>query len=677
MKTNNLSKIIMILLLVVIFSNTIYSTVMINGKNYNVSSEIKTDTSILSSVDIVIKSSNTTDTDYQIDLKYSSAWKIDKANAKIFFIFSKGEKDSDIVSLLSSYFSKNKTSLLSYCNDSSNPVQICKSGSSQIAFEEQKIIASNFDTSKKVTFGGSASTFPVYVKTAEINQYTHAYAVIYFYTNDSDSINITNPEYFEIIRLDFKNNLSDFILNSQVDKKIIKLIAATPENQNSINFESTTEDPLSNVIKIGNKTTYQLQDKKILVTLSLDSKFSEGHYIYSYIIYTKENEQIIEKDISDILKKYLSGDEITLGKGTGTKYNFEMPIESSSNNYFVMLFTKDRAENIYYTESYISAEVNTEPPQKYSIIKAPAIQEISYSSDDKEYLALKKIPENKAYDIYADGENLWTSLNLNDIFSNNSNYIRIFDYNPKNISEINNTIITAIDSASKNKTPVDFEIFNSKNYKFNLGQITKNNQKYILILTKGSDNNIYYTEIYLDVYKDKESIYNKKQFTIYKSLYYFFCTTCIEPSASNITIPKNSDEIVLNNSPVNITVLEKGEIEIPKKVEKTIPEVVISIPKTYNYEVIKTNNSRNCFEGDYPIMQDNTPFRCVCVTWRGRNYYGVEKCVSGKTVLYGPYNLVFSGSTEYILGEYPSPLKESCWKAGKTGCNTAETWKVN
>lgn len=103
-----------------------------------------------------------------------------------------------------------------------------------------------------------------------------------------------------------------------------------------------------------------------------------------------------------------------------------------------------------------------------------------------------------------------------------------------------------------------------------------------------------------------------------------------------------------------------------------------TITREYNYELITTNTSKSCVIENYPIEQDGLNYRCVCVRSRRQNYYGVEKCFNGSTVVYGPYNKVWNPTNKdyKYLGEYPGNLNTSCWKGAITGCSTTMKWST-
>lgn len=125
--------------------------------------------------------------------------------------------------------------------------------------------------------------------------------------------------------------------------------------------------------------------------------------------------------------------------------------------------------------------------------------------------------------------------------------------------------------------------------------------------------------------------------------------------------------------------LDLEKLETDKFVEEIIEPKPKVTTKTYNYEVIRSNNANDCDIKNYPIVENGLNYRCVCVRWSNKNYYGVEKCNNKKTVVYGPWspywdplNIKYEWSVEF-----PGTLTKPCWRGEISGCNETDTWSID
>ncbi len=684
---NKKIQLLIIFISLIVFSSSVYSAVAISEKNYEVKS-LSANQRILEEISIFKSNSAGAATEGQtpteINLKYNTSWLEDNLTKDVIFIFSKTENDSEIYQLISDFYSQNSNLLVSdYCNNLEIENTICSS-----IVVNQKTNIGNDGT---VVFGaqtaGESSVTSIPIKTEELSEYTVAYTIIYSYENFGENPeNLANPVFTEVIKIKFSNNLLQH-LNSENTNLILSALTLEESNQTAENNYATggLDSQINNVEKVDSQINWAIDDTYLQVNITLPESFDE-FFVYPYVLITEENKDTIKQSIESLFIDLVSEDTLNLDKRTGSNYSFNLEA-TTSGVYYVLLFKKERSGRIIYTNHYLNVTLNSNLPEDYDFqIIENKNKTVSYSIGGAESITSALDDTGQFYEIVSGDGALNISFNLDAEYFNKVNYIKVFDYNSENADRITNEIISAINSMYQFGRVNNFNTINSNSYSLPLDSLTKDTQKYVFILNKGADNNIYYSQFYLDIFKNKDTIYNKKLLKVYKSLYYFYCSTCVELKYNLINMPNQGSEIASLISRLNANIDTDDQLIIPSIVAKrdtTESETGSVVTNEYYYEIIYTNKGKACIKENYPIIQDysvdtgvGTHFRCVCVRHKGKNYYGVEKCNEYNTaVVYGPYNRIFSGADTYILGEYPSPLKESCWKAGETGCSESMTWQ--
>lgn len=667
---NKKIQLLIIFISLIVFSSSVYSAVTISGENYEVKS-LSANSRILQETHISKSGSANTEigenTQIGISLKYNPIWLENNLKKDVIFIFSKTENDSEIYELAYDFYSQNSKTLVSdYCNNPQTTNTICSS----IVINQK----TNIGNDGVVLFGAQP------LKTAELSQYTVAYTVIYSYENFGENLeNLANSDFTEVIKIKFSNSLSDFVdsVNTNTTKSALTLEKSNLTVGNNFAIDGL-DSQINNIEKVDSQINWVIDDTNLQINITLPARFDE-FFVYPYALITEDNKDTIKQSIENLFVDLVSEDPLNLDKRNGPNYSFDLEA-TTSGVYYVLLFKKERDGTIIYTDHYINVILDSTLPEDYDFqIIENKNKTVSYSIGGAEPIPSALDDTEKFYEIVSGDDALNIFFNLDAEYFNKANYIKVFDYNSENAGIITNEIISAINSMYQFGRVNNFTSINSNSYSLPLDGLTKDTQKYVFILNKGADNNIYYSQFYLDIFKDKDTIYNKKLLTVYKSLYYFYCSTCAELKYNLITIPNQGSEIASFKSKLNANKDTEDQSIIPSTVAKrdtTETENTSVVTNDYVYETIYTNKAKDCLQEHYPIIQDGINFRCVCVRHRGKNYYGVEKCTeNNKTVVYGPYNKIYSGADTYILGEYPSPLKESCWKAGETGCTDGMTWQ--
>lgn len=303
------------------------------------------------------------------------------------------------------------------------------------------------------------------------------------------------------------------------------------------------------------------------------------------------------------------------------------------------------------------------------------IASVNYNISDQSYVSLSSTTESTEQAFVFNYKNKIKNVDitLDSIFSTNIIYVMFFNLNTTNsvITEINNFLADNQNAGynlhngntrytlnpNSNITKIKF---NNSQSKFQFTTNESINEPYVLLFLQKTPDKVtisYATFYNLDLLEQKTVLNCEMN----NKIILFFCN---ENNQNCNNLRKNCLLTwTLDTSQIN---LEYNYIE---------PQ---TITKTFNYVLITRNAAQQCNIEDYPIEQDSLNYRCVCVRSNKQNYYGVEKCFNGSTVVYGPYNKMWNPTNHnYIyLGEYPGNLNTSCWKGATIGCNTTMTWST-
>lgn len=527
--------------------------------------------------------------------------------------------------------------------------------------------------------------------------------------------------------------------------KKFEIIGLSFGNYSLLNFTTGNNTPVIKKLEIKKdgrvvETTYNLNKldasniniiqtqglPEIIITADLPEKFIGGYYL-------SEPKEILNDDYVSLVTTYASEINTIIGstpesKINESKLNYSLDLSNSlttitpgKKQYSFLIYNKDpiiSPPQINYIHFVITLDI-TFPLENYNYTVTPlsAPDKIKYvvgTSSEKE---IKKDPASdfyvpaddtlKAYFynlIGEDNKNITVSFDL-DAEKYSDGYLFIADYNAVNVSDTNKAIKDIISKIAKGEDPGStvIKIKNNKVDNLDLGAITKDNQRYIAVIAK-NNNQIYVTSLYLDIYKNKDTIYNKKIYGAYKKLYYSYCKTCIPEYSKKVNIPKNGTEAIAGNIKIaweqgepitNLENLIKQKID---NLQEKSTEKYIFDPTEINNEIsvnyiVRTRNTYGNQKGEtncnneldkYPLEYDDLPYRCVCVVDNYISYYGVERCQPyGVSGVIGPWNKIFDVARErdasnrntYYKTKYPSPLFEACWRDQETGCDETKIWK--